>query len=1039
VSGPTSPDSAVGRFAVSHAVAIAFITAVLCMAGAYSAFRMPSSLFPKTDFPRCVILVDNGIMPVDEMMAVVTRPIEEAMKDVPGSVSVRSVTNRGTAEINVFFTWQSDMEQAELAVSTRLASIRSTLPSTAATAVWRLNFSAFPVLGVAVTSPTREASSLWEKARYEIKPRLLRISGVGRVDLIGGSGPEFVVSVDPIRLAAASLDFPQLAAALSAANILAPAGYHEENHSLYLTVVDGRAQTEEEIAGLVITARDGHPVRIRDFARVERRPAPAYNRVTSDGVSAVLLNVRSQQDGSTLAIADGVRRELDAVRAGLPPGMKLTVFYDQSEMVRSAVRSVWEAIIFGLLLSIAILYLFLKQWGATLTASLVIPATVLITLLCLKAVGAGFNLMTLGGIAAAIGLIIDDAIVVVEAIHARLATGGARLDCIREAIGEIFRPLVASTLTPVVAFAPLALLEGLPGIFFRALALTMVIALLTSLLLALTLTPSLTLGVERGLPKALSEVEGRARWLRDKPRSSPRSAGPILTQAIQIYERAIRFALARRAATLVACAAVLAAGVWLTRQLKTDFLPPMDEGGFVVDYAMPPGTSLQETNRQLLQVEATIRGLPEVASYSRRTGARLGLAISEPNTGDILVKLRADRKRSTSEVMSWLRHQLSVTAPNPQWDLHDILGDLIGNLTADPRPIEVRLYSSDIDTLRAASSEVADVLGTVKGVVDISNGQVVTGPTLSFHLRPADAARFGFTAQAVASAVELALQGVAVSHALDGDRTIAIRVRAEPAAVAQLATLRQLPLRTATGDIIQLAQVADVFEEPGQVELRREDLRQEFAVTAGLEGNDIGRAMAEIRTKLEEDENLSVDAVEYGGLYQQQREAFRNLLVVLIAATLLVFTVLVVEFRSLRQPSAIVFGAILALFGTVAALWLTGTSLNVVSYLGAIIGVGIVAKNGILMLDFVDRLRANGLPLTEALVQSGRRRLRPVLMTSLAAALGMLPLALGLGSGADMLRPLAIAVIGALTISVLLSLVATPVMYSVLVGQTPRT
>ena len=1017
--------SSVGRFAVRHSVAIAFIAAVLCLAGAYAAFRMPSSLFPTTDFPRCVILVENGIMPVDEMMALVTRPIEEAMKDVAGSVSVRSATSRGSAEISVFFTWQTDMPQAELSVSTRLAQIRSSLPATATTEVWRLTFSAFPIIGIALTSPTRDPTALWEKARYDIKPRLLRIPGVGRVDLIGGRSPEYHVIVDPIRLAGTGLDLAQVAAAVASGNVMAAAGFHEENHELYLTVVDGRVTNEDEIADLVVGARSGHPVRIRDFARVERSPEPVYNRVTSDGVSAVLLNVRSQKDGSTLAIADGLRRELDRLRSGLPPGMKLTLFYDQSEMVRAGVRSVWEAIVFGLILSVVILYLFLKNWGTTFTAILVIPATVLITLVVMRVAGAGFNLMTLGGIAAAIGLVIDDAIVVVEAIYARILAGGRRLEAIQQAIGDIFKPLVASTFTPVVVFIPLAFLEGLPGVFFRALALTMVVSLLTSLLLAVTVTPSLAAWFVR--PRGPARTGDRLE-----------EGGRVLAAVIRAYEGAVRFALRRRALALAGCAAVAVAGGWLIRRLPTDFLPPLDEGGFVIDYAMPSGTSLAETNRQLLEVEGLIRATPEVESYSRRTGARLALALAEPNAGDILVKLRGDRKRSTAQVVAELRRKLAISAPNTEWDLHDILGDLIGNLTAEPRPIEVKLYSPDIDFLKDKATDVAEVLRSVPGVVDVSNGLMLTGPTLSFHVRPVDAARFGLTAEAIAGAVNTALVGVTVSHVLEGDRTLAIRVRAEGASVAKLSALRELPLRTAAGELIQLSQVTDVYEEPGQVELRRQDLRQEVALTAGLEGRDIGGAMAEIRDKLDADDSLSSDMVEFGGQYEQQRESFRNLLVVLAAATLLVFTVLVIEFRSLDEPLAIAFGAVLALFGTVAALWITGTSLNVVSYLGAIIGVGIVAKNGILMLDFVDRLRAEGLPLHEALVKSGRRRLRPVLMTSLAAGLGMLPLAYGLGSGADLLRPLAIAVIGALTISVLLSLVATPVAYSVLQSIGPR-
>jgi multidrug efflux pump subunit AcrB len=671
---------------------------------------------------------------------------------------------------------------------------------------------------------------------------------------------------------------------------------------------------------------------------------------------------------------------------------------------------------------VLIIYLFLKNWGVTLTAILVIPVTVLITLVAMQLAGLSFNLMTMGGIAAAIGLVIDDAIVVVEAIYARIASGLQRVDAIQAAIGEIFHALVGSTLTPVVVFIPLAFLDGITGVFFRALALTMVVALLTSLVLAVTLTPSLAAWFTRD-----------RQHLEHGHSPSSEEGGFVLRRIIRIYEVAVRAALRFRWLTVIACAVVVVLGIGVYRQLGTEFLPPMDEGGFVIDYVAPFGTSLAETSRQLLQAEDILRATPDIESYSRRTGARLALAIAEPNTGDFLVKLRSDRQRATEDVISELRHSFQVALPGIEWEFPGILTDLVGDLTWSPEPIEIKLYSNDIGYLERKAPEIQAELDQVSGVVDSFDGLIYAGPSLSLNVRHTDAQRFGLTASDIAAAVNTALLGQEASTVLQGDRVIRIRVLVDPAAIDRVATLRELPLRAPDGTLVKLSQVADITEVPGQLELRREDLRQDVAVTARLEGRDLGSAMREIRERLSQDSTIAPGTLEFGGLYQQQQESFRNLMVVLVMAVFLVFTVLLIEFRSFYEAIAIVVGAVLALFGTVLGLWVTGTSLNVVSFLGAIIGVGIVAKNGILMLDFVEHLRAAGASLEDALVRSGRRRLRPVLMTSLAAAFGMLPLAWGVGAGSDMLRPLAVAVIGALCISVLLSLVATPSIYYVLV------
>jgi len=460
----------------------------------------------------------------------------------------------------------------------------------------------------------------------------------------------------------------------------------------------------------------------------------------------------------------------------------------------------------------------------------------------------------------------------------------------------------------------------------------------------------------------------------------------------------------------------------------------LDEGGFVIDYFTPPGTSLAETHRQLLQAEKILRTIPELESYSRRTGARLALSIAEPNTGDFLVKLKRNRRRKTADVISELRRTFNIELRGLTWEFPGILGDLIGDLMWAPQPIEVKLFSTNQTWLKKKAPEIEEQIKKIPGVVDTFNGLVYTGPTISLRVRPAEAGRFGLTADDVAAALNTAMLGRTASSVLEGDRVVDIRVKVEPSRLDRLASLRELPLRTPDGALVKLSQVVDIVEEPGQLELRREDSRQDVAVTARLEGRDMGSAMAEIRETLSRDKSIPPGTIEYGGLYQQQQESFRNLVIVLLMAIFLVFTVLLLEFGSFYEPVAIVFGAVLAMFGTVLALWMTGTSLNVVSLLGAIIGIGIVAKNGILMLDFVKHLLAEGFDLAEALVRSGRRRLRPVLMTSLAAALGMLPLAYGIGAGADMLKPLAIAVIGSLCISVLLSLVATPTVYYILLS-----
>ncbi|MHB1897251.1 MAG: efflux RND transporter permease subunit [Metallibacterium sp.] len=1007
--------SPLGRFTTRHALAITFIAGVLCLAGVFAALRTPSAVFPVTAFPRIVVGVSNGIMPANQMMATITRPIEESLKSIPGVKSVLSTTTRGSAIVNVKFSWGTDMHRAELYVLGRLSEIRSELPPTAVTNVRRVGFSlSYPIIGISLTSSDHSLMDLWNTAKYTIKPLFLQIPGVSRVEIIGGRVPEYHVVVDPLKLQAAHLALQDVSTALQRNNMVASAGFLAQNYRLYLTTVDGRVYSTAQIGKVVIADRGGHPIRIQDVARVVRAPAPTYTSVTAQGHPAVLFDIESHSHASIPAIASALKGALQQLHGELPPDEHLAFFYDQSTFVRASINNVWDAVLFGLALSVVILYLFLKDWGSVLTAIVTIPISVLITFVVMKLSGMSFNMMSLGGIAASIGLIIDNAIVVVEAMCHSIAMDRPRLAGIHEGMGEILAALIGSTLTPVVVFLPLVYLTGLAGVFFRALGLSMVVALLVSLLLALTLTPSL------------------ATWL-IHGRASTEDGGFILRRILQFYESAARWAFRHVWMTLLVCGLILVATVFVYRQLQTGFLPNFDEGGFNIDFTALPGTSLAETSRVLTEAEQIIRDNPDVQGYSRRLGTQLGPYLSEPYKGSFLIKLKADRKHSTNQVMAEIRHQFDRRFPMVRWDIKGFLTDLVGDLQLAPYPVEVRLFSPDLPWLEKTAPRVEAQIKKIPGLVDTFDGLTVSGPAIDLRVRRAEAQRFGLTTEDIAAAVNNALLGQVSSYVLHGDRVVDIRVLDDQSSVDRISALRNLPLRTSDGAVVRLEQVASVEERPNEVELNRDNLRQDDIVSARLEGIDLGTAIREVQATLSRDKWLPPGTVQYAGLYRLQQQSFGNLLIVLLSAILLVFTVLLVEFRSFYEPTAIVFGAVLALLGAMLGLWIGGITLNIVSYLGAIIGVGIVAKNGILVLDYARHLRGQGMELVEALVQAGHRRLRPVLMTSLAAALGMLPLAYGAGAGAQMLQPLGIAVIGALCFSVPLSLIATPVVYYLLV------
>jgi CzcA family heavy metal efflux pump len=1003
--------------------AVLVVITLLCAAGLYAAWRLPSAIFPQTDFPRIVITVDNGVVPAEQTLVSVTRPIEEAMNGIPGITRIRSVTARGSCEVNLFFDWSVDIKQSLQLVQARLSQLTAQLPPPAEIRrVDRLTFAVFPVAGYSLTSETRDPSSLRDIANLVVRPRLARLPGVATVNVAGGQVREYQAVIDPQRLAARGVSIQQVVDAVKNSNIIASPGLIEENHQLELALVSGQALTFDELNSIVVATVNNAPVKLEDVATVGQGVEPQYTIVTADGRHAVLLNVDRQPDANTVAVVDELTAELKAVRPLLPKDVQVSTFYDQSLLVRESMKSVRDAILLGLLLSVAILYAFLRNWGTTFVAILVIPVTVLVTFLAMWLVGLSFDLMTLGGVAAAIGLVIDDAIVVVENIYTHLARGQSRRAAVEAAVSEITVPIIGSTVTPVVVFLPLTLLTGITGVFFRSLALTMAVALLTSLVLALFFTPVLA---ERFV-KVKRDETGATEEEREQ-------GGAFLRVIIRRYEWVLGHALDNRLLLLLIMVAVLVGSYFVYRGLGSEFLPAFDEGAFVLDYIAPAGSSLEETDRMLRHVEQMLKETPEVESYSRRTGLQLGLSITEPNTGDFLVKLKDSRARSTEEVESDLRGEIEKSEPALEVEFVGILSDLIGDLVSSPEPIEIKIFSDDTRALDAKAEEVEAAIQKVQGVVDTNPGVVVSGPAVTFRVDPSRAAQFGVTAADVAAAVTTAMSGDASSSILQQGRLINVRVIYPAEMRASLEALRSLQVRSSTGALFRLDQVAEVEYDKGQTEVNRESLRQFVPVTARLEGKDLGTAISEIQRQLAKDVKFPPGmTIEYGGLYQEQQASFRELALSLVLAVVLVFITLLIEFRSFAHPVAIVAGAVLALGGVLLGLLLTGETLNVVSLMGMIMVVGIVAKNGILMLDAVEEHLAEGDTLRQALLRSGRRRFRPVLMTSLAAILGMLPLALALGAGAELLQPLAIAVIGGLAVALLLSLVVTPTVYAML-------
>ena len=1015
---------------------ILFLVVSLTLAGAYLAFTIPISVFPSTDFPRVVIGIDNGVMPIDQMLVTITRPVEEAVNSVPGLQKVLSVTSRGSAEVDLFFDWNSDMILTLQRVDAVVARLQTELPATAKVETHRMTFAVFPIIGYSLTSDTIPPNKLWEIATYDLKPRMNRLDGVAAVIIQGGRVPEFQVMPDPARLLASGITVPDILEAIRRTNLIDSPGLLEHGHQLVLGLISGQVRTPEQI-GLIVVKNSpaGVPIRLGDIAKIAPSVAPVYTIVTANGKPAVLLNVDRQPDSNTLQVANEVHALIQELTPTLPPGVHLEAFYDQSTIVHDSIASVRDAGLLGLVLSSIILVLFLRDWGTSLVAGLVIPATLIITFIVLKFTGQSFNLMTLGGLAAAVGLVIDNAIVVLENIVLHRDAGQGRFQAIESALRELTVPLIGSTVTPIVVFLPLISMTGVTGSFFRALAITMTVSLFTSLVLALSWTPILSQYFVRRKDTAAVPVTS--------PEGGPDMAALLAAEEahlsgffgriVEFYGRAMQSVLKHPWMLTASSVVIVVLSLVCYNFLGSDLLPEMDEGSFILDYFTPPGSSLAESNRILQHIEQIVRSVPEVENTSRRTGLQLGLAaVTEANNGDFTVKLKKDRKRAIDDVISDIRGQITEAEPSTKIDFVQLLQDMIGDLTSQPQPVVIKLFAPDGKLLNETAPRVADAIGKVHGVVDILDGvqNTISGPAVTYQVNPAVAARAGFSPEEVATDAAAILEGEpSPTPVILNDRSYTIRVRFPEQNRSSLDRMGNTLLTSSAGHTATLGSLASVSTDPGETEIRRENLQRLVQVTARFEGVDLGTGITAVQKAVSDLHLPSSIRIEYGGVYQEQQKSFRDLLMVLFLALVLLFVTLLFEFRTFSAPTAILASSLLSTCGGFVALLVTKTTFNVASFMGMIMIIGIVAKNGILLLDAEHRFRDLGFSAEDAMIQAGRRRLRPIAMTALATIFGMLPLALGLGSGSEMLKPLAIVVIGGLLSSMVLSLIFTPAIH----------
>lgn len=992
--------------------AFVLVGLAMALAGIVAALSLPIGLFPQVSFPRVVVDLDSGSRPADQTALTVTRPVEEAIRAIPGVNNVRSETARGTAQISIDFGWGRDMIASTLLVDTAVGRILPSLPAGTQYNVRRMDPTVFPIISYALVSDTADPAQLQDFARYQITPLLSSITGLARVGVQGGDTAEVEVLADPQRLASYGLAMTDLATAIRNGNVLSAVGQVQDRGRLSLVIADRSVASAAQIGDIVVKAAPAGVVRVRDVATVQNGAVPVWQRIVEDGRPAVLFNIYEQPDGNAVQIAQAVQAKLGTLK--LPAGVKLVNWYDQSELVTQSVASVRDAVLIGLVLAALVLLFFLRSWRVTLVAVIVVPATLAATVLVLSALGMSFNIMTLGGIAAAVGLLIDDVIVMVEHIARR--AGEADADgvvagdaAVIPAAREFMAPLTGSSLATLIVFLPLSFLTGVTGAFSKALSVTMAAALAISWAMTAFVVPVLV------------------RWLVDfRKWRDPGVAGEGRLAAV--HDKGLDGLSARPWLLVVILIPLLVIGYIGYSKVPTGFMPKVDEGGFVMDYYTSPGTSLDESGRQVGQIDRLLAANPEVLTFSRRLGTGLGGDLGQSYHGDYFVRLKPGHSKPTDEVAAAVADEVAAKVPGVQVEVAQLIEDLIGDLTAVPQPIEVKLYSSDPTVLDAQAKKVAALIGKINGVVEVKDGVMLAGDALDVHVDPVRAGVEGVAPADVEAQLSTALSGTVATTLARPDKAIDVRVRLPQAMTISQAGLAQLTIRATDGHVFPLSRVANIQALVSQPQIARENLEPMVAVTGRIQGRGIGAAVGDVTKALDRPGVLAPGIrYELGGLYQQQQIAFAGLVKVFGAALVAELVLLLVLYRRFWLPIIIIGCSLLSTTAVFTALWFAGVDLNITALMGMTMIIGIGTEMAIFYVSEFEEL-CHVMPPVAATREASRNRLRPITMTTLAAILTLLPLALAIGQGSGIQQPLAIAIIAGLLLQYPLVLLAMPVL-----------
>ncbi|MEH6307261.1 efflux RND transporter permease subunit [Olivibacter sp. CPCC 100613] len=1000
------------NFFVTYKNPLTVVLVLIIAGGIFTYGKIQSSLFPEITFPKIKIIADAGLQPVDKMMVTVTKPLENAIKQVPDLQMIRSTTSKGSCEISAYMTWGSAIDLSLQRIQARINDIQSQLPPEVQITVEKMNPSILPVMGYTIESRDKSPIEMKMLANYTIKPFLSQVNGVSDVRVIGGKTKEYWIQLDIQKMGSLGITPELVANAMAQTNFVKSNGYVSDYRYLYLTITDATVHALDDLKQVVVSNDGKRIITIQDIATVQINESVEFTKVNANGKAGVLIAVIKQPNANLLTLSEAMKRKVEALRKTLPKGVTIKPYYIQADFVSDSIRSVSDSLWLGLGLAIIVSVLFLRSWKASATILVTIPITLFLTLIVLYAIGYTFNIMTLGALAAAIGLIIDDAIVVMEQIqrtheeHPEEAT----TNLLQKAIRYLFPAMLGSSISTIVIFIPFIMMSGVAGAYFKVLTDTMIITLLCSFFVTWIGLPVVYLRLGGNTKKDTGKFEG----------NEVKQQGWI---SFFIHRPWISFCFA---------GVLLVAVVLVLPRLQTGFLPEMDEGSIVLDYTSPPGTSLQETDRMLRQVEQIIQQTPEVLAYSRRTGTQMGFFITEPNTGDYLIQLKKNRRRSTDEVINAIRLQIEGSQPALRVDFGQVIGDMLGDLMTSVQPVEVKIFGNDQHQLQQFSKQLADLVSTVPGTADVFDGIIMAGPSVSVVPNYAKLAQLGITPANLQMQLQASIEGNVVGSILEKEQLSTIRMTYPNNKGRSISDIGKLNIFLPTGKRYPLSMLATINIKSGDAEIQRENLQSVGVVTARLENRDLGAVVKEIQQKVSHTLALpSGYHIEYGGAYADQQQSFKELLMILITASLLVFGVILFLFREFKVALAIVVIAAFGISGSYLALFLTNTPLNVGSYTGLIMIVGIIGENAIFtFLQFREAIKTR--TAEEAIIYAISTRLRPKLMTAIGAIMALLPLALGIGAGAQLHQPLAIAVIGGFIIALPLLLIVLPSVLKIL-------